>query len=133
MIGFARRTGIGLLASVLCCATAVAQGWQHIGKVQRVEKVKDGVELAAGSAKVRITVFREGIFRIRVAPDGSIPKDFSWAVIGSPESPAVNIEENQKESRILSGDVLAAVQKSPLLIQFPDAAGMVYLADQADL
>jgi len=68
MTGFARRTGIGLLASVLCCGTAVAQGWQHIGKVQRVEKVKDGVELAAGSAKVRITVFREGIFRIYAWP-----------------------------------------------------------------
>jgi len=130
MTGFARRIGIGLLASVLWCGTAVAQGWQHIGKVQRVEKVKDGVELAAGAAKVRITVFRDGIFRIRVAPDGSFPKDFSWAVIESPEPPAVKIEENQKEIRILSGNVIATVQKSPLLIQFSDAAGMVYLADE---
>src|SRR5713101_8408334 len=130
MTRFARRTGIGLLASVLWCGTAVAQGWQHVGKVQRIEKLKDGFELTSGAAKVRITVFRDGIFRIRVAPDGNFPKDFSWAVIESPEPPAVKIEENQKEIRILSGNVIAAVQKAPLLIQFSDMAGMVYLADE---
>src|SRR5882762_7870352 len=62
MTGLARRIGIGLLASALGCGIAVAQGWQHVGKVQRVEKLKDGVELIAGSAKVRVTVFRDGIF-----------------------------------------------------------------------
>src|SRR5260370_372452 len=133
MTGFARRIGIGLLAGVLWCGIAVGQGWQHLGKVQRVEKLKDGVELTSGAAKVRITVFRDGIFRIRVAPDGRFPKDFSWAVIESPEPPAVKIEENQKEIQILSGNVIATVQKSPLLITFFDAAGTVDLADEPDL
>jgi len=130
MTGLARSIGIGLLAGVLWCGIAVGQGWQHLGKVQRVEKLKDGVELTSGAAKVRITVFRDGIFRVRVAPDGNFPKDFSWAVIESPEPPAVKIEENQKEIRILSGNVIATIHKSPLLIQFSDAAGMVYLADE---
>ena len=61
MTGLARRMGIGLFASTLWCGFAIAQGWQHIGRVQRVEKLKDGVEIAAGGAKVRITVFRDGI------------------------------------------------------------------------
>ncbi len=79
MTGFVRRIGIGLLASALGCGIALAQGWQHLGKVQLVEKLKDGVELTAGTAKVRITVFRDGVFRVRVAPNGTFPKDFSWA------------------------------------------------------
>jgi len=108
----------------------VAQGWQHIGKVQRVEKVKDGVELAAGAAKSAYHRIPRRDFSDTGSPDGSFPKDFSWAVIESPEPPAVKIEENQKEIRILSGNVIATVQKSPLLIQFSDAAGMVYLADE---
>ena len=70
MTGFARRIGIGLLGSALWCGIAVGQGWQHLGKVQRVEKLKDGVELTAGTARVRITVFCNGIYRVRVAPDG---------------------------------------------------------------
>jgi alpha-glucosidase len=133
MTGFARRIGIGLLASALGYGIAFAQGWQHVGKVQRVEKLKDGVELTSGAAKVRVTVFRDGIFRVRVAPDGNFPKDFSWAVVESVEPPAVKIEENQKEIRIISGNVIAAIQRAPLLINFSDAAGTVYLADEPHL
>ncbi|HKV62807.1 MAG TPA: glycoside hydrolase family 31 protein [Candidatus Acidoferrum sp.] len=133
MSGLARRMGMGLFASILWCGFLVAQGWQHIGKVQRVEKLKDGVELTAGAAKVRVTVFRDGIFRVRVAPDGNFPKDFSWALIESPEPPAVKVEENQKEVRIISGNVMVAIQRAPLLINFSDAAGNVYLADEPDL
>src|SRR5258707_11519322 len=105
MTGFARRLGIGLLASALGCGIAIAQGWQHIGKVQRVEKLKDGIELTAGASKVRVTVFREGIFRVRVAPGGTFPKDSSWALIESPAPPPFKIEENRTEQRIISGNV----------------------------
>jgi alpha-glucosidase len=133
MTGFTRRIGIGLLASAIGCGTAVAQGWQHLGKVQRVEKLKDGVELTAGPAKVRLTVFRDGLFRVCVAPNGTFPKDSSWAVIESPEPPALKIEENQKEIRITAGSIVATVQRSPLLISFSDASGNVLLADEPSL
>jgi alpha-glucosidase len=133
MTWFTRRIGIGLLASALGCGIAAAQGWQHLGKVQRVEKMKDGVELIAGPAKVRITVFRDGLFRVRVAPNGTFPKDSSWAVIESPEPPALKIEENQKEIRITAGSIVATVQRSPLLISFSDASGNVLLADEPSL
>jgi len=79
----------------------VAQGWQHVGKVQRVEKLKDGVELTAGAAKVRITAFRDGVFRVRLAPTGAFPKDSSWAVIESPDPPTVKIEETPKQCESL--------------------------------
>src|SRR5712664_4724589 len=100
MTAVVRHIGIGLLACALSGGAVVAQGWQHIGKVQRVEKLRDGVELTAGVAKVRLTAFRDGVFRVRVSPSGTFPKDSSWAVIESPEPPAFKIEENQKEIRI---------------------------------
>src|SRR5713101_7724538 len=105
MTGLARRMGMGLLASALGCGLALAEGWQHIGKVQHIKKRKEGVELTAGTAKVRITAFREGVFRVRDAPNGTFPKDFSWAVIESPQPPALQIEENKKEIRITAGNV----------------------------
>ena len=74
MIGFAQRIGIWFLASALGSGFAAAQGWQHLGKVQRVEKLKDGVELTAGTAKVRITAFRDGVFRVRLAPTVLFPR-----------------------------------------------------------
>ena len=133
MSGLARRIGVCLLASALGCGSVLAQGWQHIGKVQRVEKLNDGVELAAGSTKVRITAFRQGVFRVRVAPKGAFPKDFSWAMMESPAPPTVKIEENEKEVRVTSGSLVAVVQRSPLLINFFDAAGNVLLADEPSL
>jgi len=129
MRGFVRRIGIGLFVSALGCGIALAQGWQHIGKVQRVEKLKDGVELTAGVAKVRLTVFRDGVFRVRVAPTGAFPKDASWAVIEPPEPPTLQVEENPKEIRITAGSIVATVQRSPLLINFSDAAGNTLLAE----
>ena len=133
MTGFAQRIGIWFLASALGSGFAVAQGWQHLGNVQRVEKLKDGVELTASAAKVRITVFRDGVFRVRLAPNGTFPKDSSWAVIEAPEPPAFKIEENPKEIQIAAGSVVATVQRSPLLINFSDAAGNVLLADEPSL
>jgi alpha-glucosidase len=129
----AQRIAIAMLALTLAGGTVLAQGWQHVGKVQRVEKLSDGVELTAGAAKVRVTAFRDGIFRVRVAPSGTFPKDSSWAVIETPEPPAMKIEENQKEVRITAGSLAAIVQKSPLLIDFADAAGTVLLADELSL
>jgi alpha-glucosidase len=133
MTGIARRIGMGLLACALVGAAATAQGWQHLGKVQRVEKLKDGVELAYGTAKVRITAFNDGVFRVRLAPTGAFPKDSSWAVIASPDPPTLKIEENQKEIRIITGRLIATIQKSLLLIDFSDAAGNVLLADEPTL
>jgi alpha-glucosidase len=133
MTGFSRHIGIGLLACALAGGNVLAQGWQHVGRVQRVEKLKDGVELTAGSAKIRITAFREGVFRVRVAPNGTFPKDSSWALIVSPDPLTVKIEETPKLLRIVAGNVIATVQKLPLLIDFSDAAGNVLLADEPSL
>src|SRR5260370_9673291 len=133
MTGFARSIGIGLLGSALGCGLGVAQGWQHLGNLEGVEKLKDGVEVPAGRGKVRIGVCRDGVFVVRVAPNGTFPKDSSWAVIESPEPPAFKIEENPKEIRIIAGNVIATVQRSPLLINFADAAGNVLLADEPSL
>ena len=119
--------------TLLAPVALFAQGWQHIGSVQKVEKLPDGVELTSGKAKVRVTVFREGIFRVRVAPAGTFPKDFSWAVIESPEPPAVKIDDTKDEIRVTSGNIVARIQKSPLLIDFLRDLGDVLVADDSDL
>jgi len=133
MTRFARCIGIGLLVLALWCGAAAAQGWQHLGKVQRVDKMKDGVELSSGAAKIRVTAFRDGVFRVRVAPNGSFPKDFSWALIESSEPPSLKIDDNPQEVRITAGAVVATIQKSPLLINFSDASGNVLLAEEPSL
>src|SRR5215475_7205208 len=98
-----RRSFILALTMLLGSIMAPAQGWQHVGGVQKVDKLPDGVELTAGKAKVRVTVFRDGIFRVRVSPTGVFPKDFSWAVIEEPQLPAIKIDDAREEVRLTAG------------------------------
>src|SRR5882724_9573789 len=130
---FPRRFLPPAVLALMMPVVLFAQGWQHIGSVQKVEKLPDGVELTAGKAKVRVTAFREGVFRVRVAPTGTFAKDFSWAVIETPEPPTIKIDDAKDEVRITSGQIVARVKKSPLLIDFLRDLGDVLVADDPNL
>jgi alpha-glucosidase len=127
------RFALALLFVVNFGVPARADGWEHIGAVQSVEKLADGVELTAGVAKVRITEFRPGVIRVRVAPQGAFPKDTSWAVIEAPEPPPLKIDETSDEVRLTAASAIVVVKKSPLLITFADTQGHVLMADEPAL
>src|ERR1700720_1091864 len=112
----ARVTALVSFAIVVAVWPAHAEGWQHVGAVQHVEKLPDGVELSAGRAKVRVTAFRDGVIRVRVAPQGTFPKDSSWAVIEPPEIVPVKMEDSEDDVRLSAGSVNVIIHKSPLLI-----------------
>ena len=137
MARFARYLGAAALLGAFSCAAARGQGWQHVGAVERVEKLNlDGVELTAGAAKVRITQVSNGVLRVRVAPDGKFGKDFSWAVVEAVEDrekPLVKVEDGKTEVKMTAGNVVVFVNKNPLLIRFADASGNVQLADEPSL
>ena len=135
-----RCTGIGLLAWALASAPGMAQGWQHIGRVERVEAFKEGlqngVELTAGPAKVRVTQFYNGVIRVRVAPNGHFAKDFSWALSETPLhyiSGSVQIQDLKNEVKMITDSVHVSIAKSPLLITFSDASNKVLLDDEPSL
>ncbi|HVH70910.1 MAG TPA: glycoside hydrolase family 31 protein [Candidatus Dormibacteraeota bacterium] len=135
-----RRVGMWLLVCALGSTSGVAQGWQHIGKVERFEALKaglqDGVELTAGPAKVRVTQFCNGVIRVRVAPNGHFPKDFSWALAETPLnyiSGPVQIRDERNEVKMIAGSIHVSIAKSPLLITFCDVSGNVLLADEPTL
>ncbi|HEX8871614.1 MAG TPA: DUF4968 domain-containing protein, partial [Candidatus Acidoferrum sp.] len=125
-----RRVVLVILLCPVFALAVFAEGWEHLGKVDRVEQKKDGVELIAGKARVSITFFREGIVRVRVAPGGTFAKDRSWAVIEAPEPPAVTVRDSKEEVRVAGGGVLVHINKSPLLIRFSDAKGNSFAADE---
>ena len=124
-----------LFAAMVCSLSSGirAQGWEHVGKVDGVEKRGDGVEVTSGKAKVRITFVREGIVRVRVATNGEFPADHSWAINQAPEPPVVNVVDGADAVTVTSGDVVASIRKASLLIQFSDGRGNTVLADEPTL
>src|SRR6201984_2971161 len=126
-----RRLLLPVIFALPAPVAVVAQGWQHIGNGQKVEKLPDGVWLTARKANVRVTVFRDGIFRVRVAQAGAFPKDFSWAVIEAPEPPAVKVDDAKDEVRVTAGNIIARIHKSPLLVDFQRDTGDVLVADDS--
>jgi alpha-glucosidase len=129
----ARRAAALLLVFALSAAAAAAQGWTPIGAVSSVDLRPDGVELTAGAAKVRVTAFRDGVIRVRLAPNGGFSNDASWAVIEEARPPALKIEDGVDELKMTAGAVSVVVAKSPLTIRFADAAGNSALADEPSL
>ena len=128
-----RYAALVFVGTLLLAGSLAAQGWQHVGRVTKVEKLDDGIELTAGSAKVRLTTVNDGTMRVRYAPDGKFPKDFSWAVIAAPQPAAVTVADSSTEVKMTAGNVVAVVNKSPLLISFTDLQGTVLLADEPSL
>ena len=56
------------------------------------QPLRDGIEVQAGSASLRITALRDDIIRVRIAPGKNFPEDASWAVLPEPRGKSVNVQ-----------------------------------------
>jgi alpha-glucosidase len=129
----ARRAAAFLLLFALSASSSSAQGWRTSGAASSVDMLPDGVELTAGSAKLRLTSFRDGVFRVRFAPDGGFSKQPSWAVAEDALPARLKIDDGEDETRLTAGPVTAIVSKASLSVRFVDAAGNVLSADDPAL
>ena len=115
--------------------TTASQSAVRLEAVTGSHTLRDGIELQAGSATVRITALRDDIVRVRIAP-GALPEDASWAVLPGPRGNSVDVEPLAAQSmpdapslgfRTASLDV--RVERSPLRVVIRDLAGNVISAD----
>lgn len=121
---------VALSAAII--APARAQGWRHVGDVDRVEALADGVVVSSGTARVRVSAFADGVFRVQLAPAGAFDGDASWAVVQPAAPSKVSVDDRRDAVAVSSGDIIATVRKSPLRVEFSDRAGRVLMADAPD-
>src|SRR5258708_18428348 len=95
------------------------------------QPLRDGIEIQAGTASLRITALRDDILRVRVAPGGALPEDASWAVLPGPRGKSVDLQPSGDASsvgfRTASLDV--RVERSPLRLAVRDLDGNMISAD----
>ena len=107
------------------------QALQVLESVSASEPLRDGIQIQAGSAVVRITALRNDIVRVRVSPNSVLPEDASWAVLPEARTKSIDVQPSQDASsvgfRTASLDV--RVERDPLRIVIRDLEGHVISAD----
>jgi len=126
-----------LLIAVTAPIAVFAQGEATSSAAVAVETVtgseplRDGIQIQAGAAILRITALRDDIIRVRIAPTSSLPEDASWAVLGDARTKAVEVQPVQDSNAV--GFHTAAldvrVERNPLRMVIRDRAGTVISAD----
>ena len=96
--------------------------------------LRDGIELQAGTASLRITALRDDIVRVRISGDGNLPEDASWAVLPEPRSKSVDVTPIQDSAAVgfRTAALEVRVERNPLRLVIRDLAGHTISADAAD-
>ena len=95
------------------------------------QSLRDGVELQAGSATVRITALRDDIVRVRISANGALPEDASWAVLPAPRSKSVDVRPIDDAASVgfRTAGLEVRVERQPFRIVIRDLSGNVISAD----
>jgi len=107
-----------LLASVATPALAAS-----------VDQRPDGVEARDGRVLVRVTALTDQIIRVRIARDGVMPEDASWAVL--PDIRAHRAAVTPLANGFATSAIRVAVDPASLALTITDSAGKVIAADSA--
>ncbi len=111
--------------------TAASQPNASLDAVTRSQPRRDGIEVQAGAASLRITALRDDIIRVRITSGKHFPEDASWAVLPEPRSKSVNVQPTQDAAsvgfRTASLDV--RVERKPLRVVVRDLSGNIISAD----
>ncbi len=110
--------------------TAAASAPSTLEAATSSQPLRDGVEVKAGSATVRITALRDDIVRVRIAP-GDLPEDASWAVPSGPRSKSVDVKPVDDPAFVgfRTAALEVRVERNPLRVVIRDLAGKVISAD----
>jgi len=108
--------------------------YQALGTVTTIEKAASKVRLSAGSATVEVTVLAPDLFRVGLFPHGRTVNYSSEAVVPRNWDPVpVSTREQISEMSIATSVATVHISLDPLRIDFCDAAGHVFAADDPEL
>ncbi|HEX3354040.1 MAG TPA: TIM-barrel domain-containing protein [Terriglobales bacterium] len=123
--------GAGIASGSGQAQTAAASQAVTLDAVTNSQTRRDGIDIQAGPASLRITALRDDILRVRVAPGGTFPEDASWAVLPGPRSQSVDVQPVQDAASVgfRTSALDVRVERDPLRIVVRDLAGNVISAD----
>jgi alpha-glucosidase len=94
----------------------------------------NGIEIRSGSAVMQIMALRDDVLRVRVAPEGHLPEDASWAVLreARAESASVAAETDNTSVGFHTAALRVRIDRSTLHLRISDLNGTVIQEDAAN-
>src|SRR5260370_28114695 len=95
-----------------------------VGAITSSQALRDGIEIQAGSAMLRITALRDDIVRVRISP-GAFPEDASWAVLSGARSKSIDVKPTQDDASVgfHTATLDARAERNPLRFVIRHLAG----------
>jgi len=126
-----RVTACACLALLLASTSTVghAAEAQTAAASRLVVPRTDGMEVRQGTVLMRVTALTEQIVRVRIARDGALPEDASWAVL--PAMRANRVAVRRTQNGFATGAIDVAVEPTSLALTITDRSGKVIVADSA--
>src|SRR3954468_23226851 len=78
----------------------LAQSWQHLAKVDRIERMPTGLVAHAGTSVIEVTAIAPSIARVRISFTGRFDSRPSWAVIKTPEAVKTSLREDTSSATL---------------------------------
>jgi alpha-glucosidase len=127
-----RMPTICALAAILIAPATAAQasGAPPVGSSAVVAPRPNGLEVRRGSLLLNVTALTDEIVRIRIARDGVMPEDSSWAVPGALRAHRVPVR--QLNDGFATGKIRVAVDPDSLALTVTDLGGKVIVADSGE-
>jgi alpha-glucosidase len=123
---------LAALLLILASSQGTHAAWRAAGDVKSFERRADGVVLTLTSgARVAVTFTGPEAVRVRLAPNGTFERDFSYAVEQTErETAKATVTEARDEIRIASTNGASVViKRRPFLVIVFDDAGRVVVED----
>ncbi len=132
---FVQATGLASVGAILPTGAAVVAaakpGFSGGSRVVRIRREAHGVLLLLATGALRVMVYSDRVIRVLFSPVDDDPQHESLAVIHGPEKVAWQINTTAKQIVITAKHITALIDRDTAAVEFRDANGRTFLAEQA--
>jgi len=118
-------------ATLLAQAPAGAKPVVSLDAVYSSQPLRDGMQLQAGPAVLRITALRNDIIRVRISATSTLPEDASWAVLPEARTKSIDVQPSQDSGSVgfRTAALDVRVERDPLRLMIRDLEGNIISSD----